>query len=174
METHLWLVWELNCLIYTGAETAIEEMKTTAKGGDDSRDTQNSLDKNKNIFEKMSEYRISSNRPRPSNRARRRASSEVERALEYTAQDVIMYTCTTVVTTNLNTLRWHLFVQPVLIRNRARPRIQRALDYSAQFGQVEINWSIRGNTVCRILTPTHILTELAAGRVYTATLCTRL
>ena len=45
----------------------------------------------------------------------------------------------TVVTTSLHTLRWHLFVQPVLIRNRARPRIQRALDYSAQFGQAEIN-----------------------------------
>ena len=45
----------------------------------------------------------------------------------------------TVVTTNLHTLRWHLFVQPVLIRNRARPRIQRALDYSVQFGQAEIN-----------------------------------
>ena len=32
-------LWELNCLIYAGAETAIEEMRTTAKGGDGTRES---------------------------------------------------------------------------------------------------------------------------------------
>ena len=65
-------------------------------------------------------------------------SSEIQRALEYPAQVV---KCTRVHSRDhkLHTLRWHLFVQPVLIQNRARPRIQRALDYSAQFRQAEIN-----------------------------------
>ena len=40
-------------------------------------------------------YRISSNRLRPRiQRAGELVSSDIERALEYTAQDVITYTCT--------------------------------------------------------------------------------
>ena len=74
-------------------------------------------------------YRISLNRPRPSNRPRPRIHCTG-------CNNVHVYT---VVTTNLHTLRWNLFVQPVLIRNIARPRIHRALDYSVQFGQAEIN-----------------------------------
>ena len=47
------------------------------------------------FWPKTMDYRISSNRPRPrKERAGELVSSEIERALEYTAQDVLMYKCT--------------------------------------------------------------------------------
>ena len=48
-------LWELNCLIYAGAETAIEEMRRTAKGGDGTRESHKNPEDDADVEEEWSE-----------------------------------------------------------------------------------------------------------------------